>query len=121
MKKENQVVSNVQYQVRVSSSAGKETPGEVRVQHWTHQERMKRAIKVFFLCWGLAAVAVLIPLLHFILVPSLVIAGPISAYMTLQQESVVLGGESRCPECGADLVIVRAPEKWPLSDLCAKC
>jgi hypothetical protein len=82
---------------------------------------MSRALKSLGTCWVAAFVAVFIPLLHFVLVPGLLLAGPIVASVIFKQQSVVLGGTGICPSCQAQLQIVRSQERWPLRDVCANC
>jgi hypothetical protein len=58
----------------------KKSKGKLRIQHWDQQERIARAFKWFGLFFGLAIVCIFIPLLHFILVPSFLIATPIVTF-----------------------------------------
>jgi hypothetical protein len=95
--------------------------GEIRVQFWRKRERVVRALKAGGACWGMAIVTVFIPLMHFVLVPTLLLAGPIMVYLTIRQESVVLGGEGTCPNCKAFLPIAQAAYHFPISDMCTKC
>lgn len=97
------------------------TQGIVHIQEWSHSERTKRAVKVWIACWLGSIVSILIPLVHFISVPALIIAGPIAAYFILNKESVIMGGKGTCPHCLADLMIVRSPNRFPLSELCTNC
>lgn len=106
---------------QIKNRDGKQAPGQVRVQTWTAQDRLKRSLKALGLCWGGAIVAVFMPLIHFVLVPSLLLAGPIVAYVFYQSESVVLGGEGHCPSCQKPFKIVRQKNKWPLKDICSSC
>lgn len=107
--------------VRITSPQGKQAAGEVEFQEWDEKTRMKRGLRFLGMAWGAAVVAVLIPGLHFILVPSFLIAGPIGAYIVHSQTSAIVGGHGKCPECQADLPIVKSPDRWPLKDLCSKC
>ena len=100
---------------------GKESPGEVFVESWSPRVRLLRALKFLGICWGAMVVAVFVPILHFILVPALFIAGPIVAAVIYQQPSVVLGGFGACPYCGQEMQIVRSRDRWPLDDLCDHC
>lgn len=95
--------------------------GEILIQFWNKKERTKRALKFGGMCWGFAIVCVFIPLLHFILVPGFLIAGPIVAFVVLSRESAILGGKGLCPYCNAALPIARAPYRFPISDLCTQC
>ena len=107
--------------VLVTSGDEGERPGVVYLERWDQKQRMKRALKTLGLTWGLAVGAVLIPLMHFILVPSLLIAGPALAYYQYQQQSAILGGTTECPKCGVTFEIVKSRERWPLKDVCSKC
>jgi len=104
-----------------NSEDDKVTKGEARLQVWDKRERMTRALKHLGMCWAAAVVSVLVPLLHIVLVPSFLIAGPIIAWLTSGKESVILGGKGACPECGASFAIARSENNWPISDLCTQC
>jgi hypothetical protein len=73
------------------------------------------------LFWGLAVVSVLLPVVHFVLVPALLIAGPITALARYRRASGVLGGEGVCPECDALLTVESAADEWPFSEVCETC
>lgn len=97
------------------------TGGEIRVQRWDKRERTTRAFKMGGLCWGAAMISVILPLLHFFLVPAFIIAGPIVVFILIGQESVIVGGEGNCPNCTALLPISRASYQLPLTELCTSC
>lgn len=105
----------------LGDTPGAMTTGQIRVQHWSPPQRLSRALKLGTACWSGAAIAILIPFLHFLLVPALLIAGPIVAFIIYGQESVILGGEGLCPNCNATLPIARTSYEFPVSDLCSKC
>jgi hypothetical protein len=95
--------------------------GEVRIAFWDKKKRMFRALRIWAIFWGGAIVAVFIPLMHFILVPALLLVGPIAAYFVSKQESAILGGQGICPNCQAPLEIAQAKYQFPMEDLCSKC
>lgn len=107
--------------VKILGDDGKETRGQVYVRTFPPRERIFRALKFLGLGWGAAVVAVFIPILHFILVPLFLIAGPAIAFWAYGQTSVVLGGQGTCPHCGASLPLERSADRWPLDDLCSRC
>ena len=113
--------TGVLHRVRVTGSSGQIAQGEVYVENWDQKARMTRALKALGMCLGGACVAILIPLVHFILVPALLIAAPIVTWKVYQQDAVVLGGLTTCPKCGSRLPIVRGKVSWPLKDVCGKC
>ena len=97
------------------------TTGEVRYQRWPRGARMARAAKAWGACWGLAVVSVLLPAVHFLLVPAFVLAGPVVGVLRARQTSGVLGGEGTCPACGEQVRIGAHPDVWPLFDVCPTC
>lgn len=107
--------------VQVTGKNQKTTSGEVYLQEWDKSARMKRALKVGLGSIVLAGFAVFIPIVHFILVPALLLGGPIAAYYIYRLEQMVKGGKSTCPECGKPFEIAQGLAKWPLSDICGSC
>jgi hypothetical protein len=107
--------------VTIANIRGKTSTGTVEWKVWDKKERTKRALKALGMTWGLAIVSVLIPILHFILVPLFILAGPIVFSWIAGQEQVILGGKGTCPECGKEFEIVRTAVKWPISDICNHC
>lgn len=113
---------HVGLKVTLKSSHGNGTEqGEIFVQYLDSRQRLLRSLKVMGLIWGLALVSIFIPLAHFVLVPSFLIAGPIVARQIYQQEKIVLGGKGLCPKCHQDFQIVKGELTFPLTDVCGKC
>jgi hypothetical protein len=100
---------------------GKKASGEVRMMHWEAADRRKRALKSWGLFWGIGLFCVIIPLAHFILVPSFLLAGPIVAFFVYNQTDVILGGTGTCPDCGKPFKVARMKIQWPLNDICSEC
>ncbi len=95
--------------------------GEVRIERWTPAARLRRAAKRWIVLWALAALSVLIPVAHFILVPALLIAGPVSAVARYRQRSGVIAGEGICPSCAGRLIIEAREDTWPFFAPCEAC
>jgi hypothetical protein len=76
---------------------------EVEALRFSHPQRLHRAIRHLLICWGLAIVAVFIPLLHFVLVPGLLFAGVVMAGAALSQRAKLLHVRGACPACAAPL------------------
>lgn len=108
--------------VRVTGTNNKQSrTGELRVRHFDQGTRTRRALKALAFCWGMACVTVLLPIVHFVLVPGFLIAGPVVAYLRFNQQSMSLGGSSPCPYCDDTLEIEKGKLSWPLEDSCGKC
>lgn len=116
-----QTTSRSQTVVFTSPRTPEPTRGEVTIEAWDQKTRMRRSLRGWGITWGMAIVAVLIPGLHFVLVPSLLIAGPIVAWWLYQQKNMILGGSGTCPACKQPFEVMRTPLRWPINDVCAKC
>jgi len=76
-------------------------PATVNVIQHGRPDRLRRAAKAWAGCWGAAIVAVFLPVLHFVLVPALLIGGPLYAMVMMREKVTVLGADGNCPACGA--------------------
>lgn len=101
--------------------SGRDASGKVRIESWDPPARLRRAAKTWAGCWGVAIAAIPFPLLHFVIPPVMVLAGPIAGIYVYTRRSVVLGGEGECPDCGKKFPIARLPNRFPQSDLCTHC
>src|SRR5204863_8375115 len=64
-----------------------------RVVEHASRDRAIRAARAWAGCWGAAIAAVFLPVLHFVLVPALLISGPLAAMARWQEKVTVLGAE----------------------------
>jgi len=78
----------------------KVVPATANVQQHGRPDRLRRAARAWAGCWGAAIVAVFLPVLHFILVPSLLVGGPLYAMVMMREKVTVLGADGNCPACG---------------------
>ncbi len=95
--------------------------GEVYIRTLSKQERVGKALKMLGICWGLAVVSVLAPVLHFFLVPAFLLAGPVVGYMAYGRQRIVLGGLVSCPRCEEEMDVHSGAARWPLEELCPGC
>jgi hypothetical protein len=61
--------------------------------------RAARALVALGACWGLALVAVFIPLAHFVLVPGLFLIGVILATYRAREAWSIVTVQGQCPRC----------------------
>jgi len=88
----------------------------------SRSERMRRATLAWATCWGLAVAAVFIPLLHFILVPALLLAGPLVGRSRWREKATVLGARGVCPGCGKPQSIdLKQPAGEAMPWRCPEC
>lgn len=102
-------------------AAEKHEDAKVYLLEWTQKQRLFRAVKALFIFWGLAIVSILIPLLHFILVPLFFLIGLIVPFFTYSKTTTILGGVGKCPFCSKKFDITATNNSWPLNDLCTHC
>lgn len=114
-------MSTVSERIRLELPDGKLTEGTWNVSRLTPPERLRRAFKALGWTWLIAVGAILIPILHFVLVPVLLIAGPIVAYFIFRQEALILDGSSVCPQCSAPFKISRGRYQSSVKDVCGSC
>lgn len=120
--KVNQMNQSIDFvPVIIKSLSGKTANGDVQIKSWSQSERVANAMKVFGLFFGLAIAFVFVPIVHFVMVPTLLILAPILALRSYRRISNVEGGSGTCPECSERLPIEGGKPDWPLKDLCSKC
>jgi hypothetical protein len=85
---------------RLSVFGAPPQPVEVTIVTLGPGRRLSRAAAALGICWGLAFPAVFLPVAHFVLVPGLLIAGPVLAVMQLRQRRRVVRIHGTCPRCG---------------------
>jgi hypothetical protein len=107
--------------VLLKTVAGRENKDTIELIHWTSSQRTMRALKMLGTFWGLALFSVFLPVLHFVLVPTFFLLGPIMAYGTYKQDAGIVAKDLVCPECGAVLKVSAQKMKWPLLLNCNNC
>ena len=108
-------------EVLIEADRGPVTSGTVRLKVFSKTERAKKASQAWIICWVCAVAAVFIPLLHFILVPGLLIAGPVVSSFLLQRSEIIEDGTGKCPVCSQEFKIAAGTAQWPYSDVCGHC
>jgi hypothetical protein len=76
------------------------TPATAWVVERSRRAQLGRSLRGLALCWGAAIVAIFIPLAHFLLVPALLVAGPLLAVARLREERTLVAAHGVCPGCG---------------------
>ena len=106
--------------IKGNESAG--NSAELYTRSFTSGERMARAGKMLAICWTLALITLFIPIAHFFLVPTFLIAGPVTAYLKYRVETVMEKAHGVCPECSKAVDIALDPlDKLPKHTYCPDC
>lgn len=75
--------------------------GTARIRTRDAAERSGRALRAAGACVLLAAVSVLLPIAHFVLVPGFLLAAPIFATRRLRERASIIALTGTCPRCDA--------------------
>jgi hypothetical protein len=67
----------------------------------TPAQRLARVLTGLGICWGLALGGLFIPVAHFVLVPTFVVAGIIVAIRRAREDRRLILVRGACPRCGA--------------------
>lgn len=97
------------------------TTGELTVRTYSPSEKVFQAAKRLGLFWLISLASVLIPVLHFVLVPLFAVLGIFFAVRTYRSEGAVLRGTTTCPNCKADITVQPGVLQWPVTEICQSC
>jgi len=89
-----------EFQARLQWLGSPDTEATVDVLERDASARFRRAALTWAVTWACAVAAVFLPLLHFVLVPGLLIAGPVLAMQRSRERYQLLRARGRCPGCG---------------------
>jgi hypothetical protein len=78
-----------------------DTRAQVAVVRHAHADRLKHAVLALAACWGIAALTVLIPIAHFVLVPAFFVLGIVLFAKKLGEHATFVGLTGTCPRCQA--------------------
>lgn len=98
------------------------TAATVRVITYDRARRVRRALAGLGTWWGAAVLSVLIPLAHFVLVPSFFLYGAFTFARRLTADQVAVAGRGTCPDCGREQALDVAG-RWsvPSNTSCRYC
>lgn len=106
----------------LSGYHGRPTPGIVTIQRFDRGERWRRALQGLGTWWGAALVSVLVPVAHFILVPSFLGYGVWQFAQRLGTTELVTAARGTCPDCGAEQPFELAAQwRTPQPVTCGAC
>ena len=79
----------------------------VTLRRRSRRSRMAAVARTWAISWLAAIAAVFLPVLHFILVPALLIGGPLYALSMRNEHTTLMGATGTCPACGAAIAITQ--------------
>lgn len=78
------------------------TAATVQVVSFNRTRRVQRALAGLGTWWGAGLVSVLIPVAHFVLVPSFFLYGAYTFARRLTTDELAVAGRGTCPDCGRE-------------------
>ncbi len=100
---------------------GKDSLGSMDVRLIGVGDRVLRALRSLAWCWLFAVITVLVPILHWVLVPCLLLLGPILAIRAFGFDRQVFGGGGACPACRSPIHFPRAAHPDSFTAACHVC
>ena len=107
--------------LRIRDSAREPVAATLHVEPLSAGARFRRGVVRLVVCWVLAVACVLVPLLHFVLVPGLIILGPVLAWLATRATVEVKSERIGCPRCEKETGVEQGSTGWPVSLRCSLC
>lgn len=107
--------------LQIRDSSRDPVKASLELKHLGVGVRARRAIVRLLICWVLAGVSVLVPLMHFVLVPGFFIAGFVLATLAFRATVEVQSPKVPCPKCAQLTPIEAGSTGWPVTIWCAAC
>lgn len=103
----------------IENDRGRGADGTLYVRKFSVRDRVLRALVMLGVMWLLAVLAVLIPVAHFVLVPSFLLAGPVVALRRYRVTEVNDRVTGACPTCDSEMAIpLDSSDPLPLWTYC---
>jgi len=107
--------------ISIQDSARAPVDAELQVTPLSQGARVLRALKALGVVWGVAVVAIFIPLVHCVLVPALVVFGLVLAVVRFQNRVLLEATTLACPKCATPVPVEAGTGGWPAKVLCPEC
>ena len=98
-----------------------ETSGEISEVSYDKTDRLRNALKTFGLWIAMTFMGIFVPILHFVLVPTLLITSFVLAIEKSREEKRNQGGSGECPKCHQKFEIQKSKWMDRLVDVCDTC
>lgn len=108
-------------QVFAKAHSDHEEIGEIEITALSPRERLQMVALRSGTLFLLAIAAVFIPILHFILVPALLLASVLAGLSAWRFQSKIKSGKVKCPHCTRPIEVQPAPLSWPILTVCQNC
>lgn len=107
--------------IRSRSDLDKQSDSKIMIVGFSKTSRIMRAVKSLAVCWAISIFCILVPMLHFILVPAFFILGIFMFFHQMSIHCYLISGTIGCPSCRKDLNLRPAAFDWPKREICQYC
>lgn len=111
----------IEVTLQIRDSQRDPTTAQLDVETFSTGQRAGRALVRLGALWVLAVGSVLIPLLHFVLVPGFALLGPVLAFFAFQPTVKVTSKSVTCPKCAQTSTVEDGATGWPVTLRCSQC
>lgn len=98
-----------------------DTPLELKIVEPSMAKRLTKSLGLLILLLIITAVTALIPILHFIIVPLMLVLTFIIVASALRKSKIIENGAGTCPYCKAPFRVCTRRLKLPFNDVCESC
>lgn len=114
-------MSTTKIQAIANSNFDKIEYGLAEIRNFSPCEILQKSIKQLVMFWGLAIVSVLLPVVHFILVPLFFVMGAYLAVRARKFKQEIISGSVNCPQCKQPVTIKKSPFLEEHTEICQNC
>jgi hypothetical protein len=107
--------------LQIRDSARAPTKATLEIEAIPFGRRLGRGAVRLLFAWVIGVFCVLVPLLHFVLVPGFLIAGPVLAWLAVRATVEVKSASVTCPKCAKEAPIEAGSTGWPVRLRCVAC
>jgi hypothetical protein len=116
------MATNEQQAIKLIGNDETHRLGTLNITVYNKNDRVKRALAILGLFWLLAALSIPIVIVHWLLVPGFLIAGPIMAYRRYLSTATTENAAGQCPHCKQDVMIeLDSTDTLPKWTYCPAC
>jgi len=94
---------------------------DLKVTTLSRAGRLVLALRYLGISWLIALLCVLVPVLHFFLVPLGLFAGIVLFVRKYSLRHFMEKGQVACPKCGAGILLEANAFNWPRREFCTQC
>ncbi len=111
----------MQINIQAQAYSDKIEVGTAEINPYTKDKLFFKALIHLTWTWCVAILCILVPALHFVLVPGFFILGIVLAVRTMSLQAEITSGHLNCPHCSKPMTLQKAAALWPHTEICQSC